>query len=136
MNDTIADGPRSLARTESTLRNALLDSRQRWRDLVTMGADLAYETDAWGRFVFVIPDPSLGWSTATLIGQPAELLLVGGTRACRQLADFGRRARAARWMVGLVSPGALIGGKSAACAAQPLPARRFLRFIGGQLVGG
>jgi diguanylate cyclase (GGDEF)-like protein len=81
MNDTIADGPRSLARTESTLRNALLDSRQRWRDLVTMGADLAYETDAWGRFVFVIPDPSLGWSTATLIGQPAELLLVGGTNA-------------------------------------------------------
>jgi diguanylate cyclase (GGDEF)-like protein len=81
MNDTIADSPPSLARTEATLRNALLDSRQRWRDLVTMGADLAYETDAWGRFVFVIPDPLFGWSTATLIGQPAELLLVGGTNA-------------------------------------------------------
>ena len=44
-------------------------------------ADLAYETDAWGRFVFVTPDPALGWSAATLIGQPAELLLAGGTGA-------------------------------------------------------
>jgi hypothetical protein len=78
MNDTIADSPRSSARAEATLRNALLDSRQRWRDLVSMGADLAYETDEWGRLVFVMPEPSLGWSTATLIGQPAELLLVGG----------------------------------------------------------
>ena len=44
-------------------------------------ADFAYETDAWGRFVFVMPDPALGWSAATLIGQPAELLLAGGTVA-------------------------------------------------------
>ena len=44
-------------------------------------ADLAYETDAWGRFVFVMPDPALGWSAATLIGQPAELLLAGGIGA-------------------------------------------------------
>ena len=56
----------------------MLDSRQRWRDLVLTAADLAYETDAWGRFVFVMPDPALGWSAATLIGQPAELLLAGG----------------------------------------------------------
>ena len=63
------------------MRDALLDSRQRWRDLVTMAADLAFETDEWGRFVFVIPDPALGWSAATLIGQPAELLLRMATRA-------------------------------------------------------
>jgi diguanylate cyclase (GGDEF)-like protein len=81
MNDTIDVRPRSSAQTEATLRDALLDSRQRWRDLVTMGADLAYETDEQGRFVFIIPDPSLGWSTATLLGQPAELLLAGGTNA-------------------------------------------------------
>src|SRR5487761_2444594 len=30
------------------LRGALLDSRQRWRDLVGMAADLAFETDALG----------------------------------------------------------------------------------------
>ena len=59
----------------------MLDSRQRWRDLVLTAADLAYETDAWGRFVFVMPDPALGWSAATLIDQPAELLLAGGIGA-------------------------------------------------------
>ena len=42
------------------MRHALLDSRQRWRDLVTMAADLAYETDEWGRFVFVIPGTLAG----------------------------------------------------------------------------
>src|SRR5437764_8898924 len=81
MDEPVADSPRTLARTDANLRHALLDSRQRWRDLVLLGADLAYETDAWGRFTFVIPDPALGWSTATLVGQPAELLLTGGTNA-------------------------------------------------------
>jgi diguanylate cyclase (GGDEF)-like protein len=57
------------------LRAALLDSRHRWRDLATMGADLAFETDAWDRFVFLYPDTLLGWNAATLLGQPAGLLL-------------------------------------------------------------
>jgi diguanylate cyclase (GGDEF)-like protein/PAS domain S-box-containing protein len=57
------------------LSGALLDSRQRWRDLVTLAADLAFETDAAGRFVFVAPDPALGWPAAALLGQEAESLL-------------------------------------------------------------
>lgn len=57
------------------LRNALLDSRQRWRDLVNMAADFAFETDEHGRLSFVMPDPALGWPAATLVGQPANLLL-------------------------------------------------------------
>ncbi|HME27750.1 MAG TPA: diguanylate cyclase [Acetobacteraceae bacterium] len=73
MPDTIAP--------DAALRHALLDSRQRWRDLVLTAADIAYETDAWGRFVFVMPDPALGWPAATLVGQPAELLLAGGIEA-------------------------------------------------------
>ncbi len=64
--------------TGTTLRDALLDSRQRWRDLVAIAADIAYETDTWGRFVFVTPDPALGWPVDTLVGQPAELLLANG----------------------------------------------------------
>jgi diguanylate cyclase (GGDEF)-like protein len=60
------------------LRDALLDSRQRWRDLVIQAADFAFETDEWGRFVFVVPDPALGWSASMLVGQPAELLLADG----------------------------------------------------------
>jgi diguanylate cyclase (GGDEF)-like protein len=66
------------AATEDRLRDALLDSRQRWRDLVIQAADFAFETDEWGRFVFVVPDPALGWSASTLVGQPAELLLADG----------------------------------------------------------
>ncbi len=82
MNDvTVGDRPRAAAQPGDALRDALLDSRQRWQDLVTMAADLAYETDALGRLVFVTPDPALGWPATTLIGQPAELLLTGGASA-------------------------------------------------------
>lgn len=59
------------------LRGALLESRQRWRDLVTMATDLAFETDAQGRFVFVAPDIAFGWPAATLLGLRAEDLLAG-----------------------------------------------------------
>lgn len=76
MVDTIAETPP--VSTDAMLQRALLDSRQRWRDLVIMAADLAYEIDAWGRFAFVVPDPALGWSVETLVGQPAELLLASG----------------------------------------------------------
>jgi diguanylate cyclase (GGDEF)-like protein len=73
MSDAIVEGLPAWA--DATLRRALLDSRQRWRDLVTMAADIAYETDEWGHFVFIMPNPTLGWTTDVLIGQPAELLL-------------------------------------------------------------
>jgi diguanylate cyclase (GGDEF)-like protein/PAS domain S-box-containing protein len=59
----------------SPLHGALLESRQRWRDLVTLSADLAFETDAEGNFTFLAPDPVLGWSATALIGQPATTLL-------------------------------------------------------------
>jgi len=71
------DTPSTVA-TGDKLRDALLDSRQRWRDLVIQAADFAFETDEWGRFVFVVPDPALGWSASMLVGQPAELLLADG----------------------------------------------------------
>ena len=64
-----------LAGPDDALRGALLDSRQRWRDLVMMTADFAFETDEWGRFVFVVPDPAIGWPTGTLVGQPWTLLI-------------------------------------------------------------
>ncbi len=63
------------------LRRALLDSRQRWRDLVGLACDFAFETDAWGRFVFITPDPALGWGAGTLLGQPGQLLLPAATDA-------------------------------------------------------
>ena len=66
-------------RAEGVLRGALLDSRQRWRDLVTMAADFAFETDASGRLVFINPDPALGWPSSLLLGQPVELLMADRT---------------------------------------------------------
>ncbi len=70
-----ADVAATLLPGSNALRGALLDSRQRWRDLVTLAADLAFETDADGKFVFVAPDPALGWPAATLLGQDAAQLL-------------------------------------------------------------
>ncbi|HET7881616.1 MAG TPA: sensor domain-containing diguanylate cyclase [Acetobacteraceae bacterium] len=78
MADTnIAAGNRRSA-TDHSLRHALLDSRQRWRDLVLTSADIVYETDAAGHLVFVMPDPVLGWSTSTLLDYPADRLLISG----------------------------------------------------------
>jgi len=57
------------------LQGALIDSRRRWRELVDLGADFAFETDEWGRLVLVTPDPALGWPANALIGQPAVTLL-------------------------------------------------------------
>ena len=84
--------------SDGPLCSALVESRSRWRELVGLAADLAFETDPWGRFVFVSPDPALGWPAATLLGQPAELLLARvegapGFNPFRPLAAVrGRRA--------------------------------------------
>ncbi len=60
------------------LRSALAESRQRWRDLVCVAADLVFETDAQDRISFVMPDPALGWSASQLLGKPGESLLAAG----------------------------------------------------------
>ena len=59
----------------ATLRQALIESRQRWRQFGAIATDLAFETDAAGRLSFIAPDYVLGWSAAELLGQPASFLL-------------------------------------------------------------
>jgi diguanylate cyclase (GGDEF)-like protein/PAS domain S-box-containing protein len=61
--------------TADLLHGPLIDSRQRWQHLVALAADIAFETDSNGRFVFVFPAMALGWLDSALIGQPSELLL-------------------------------------------------------------
>ena len=57
------------------LHEALLDSRQRWRDFVALAADLAFETDRDGRLTFIAPESVLGRDAACLLGCfPATLL--------------------------------------------------------------
>jgi diguanylate cyclase (GGDEF)-like protein len=82
----------------NALRGVLLDSRQRWRDMVTMTADLAFETDEWGRFVFVTPDPALGWSVNMLLGQPAELLLADTTTGFNPFRPSAPLRRRRAWL--------------------------------------
>ena len=82
---TTAYPPHALQRDPLGRQGAQADSAQRAAGQPaamarsgTRSADIAYETDQWGRFVFIAPDPVLGWPAATLLGQPGELLL-----ACR-----------------------------------------------------
>ncbi len=81
MNDIASDISRSPDQTQlgqahgNVLRDALLDSRQRWRELVNLYADFAFETDEWGHFVLVSPDPALGWPATALTGKTASELL-------------------------------------------------------------
>jgi diguanylate cyclase (GGDEF)-like protein/PAS domain S-box-containing protein len=56
---------------DRTLREALIESRQRFKDLVEISSDFAWETDAAGRFVYVSPPGALGWSVAELVGSDA-----------------------------------------------------------------
>lgn len=99
MSDGILAGPPGSA---DALSGALLDSRQRWRDFVSLAADLAFEVDAEGRFTFVAPDPALGWRASRLLGRfAAELLDSTGlgdpflsARPIHQLHLFLRRGDA------------------------------------------
>lgn len=64
------------AELDRALRQALIESRQRLKELLEMACDFAWETDAAGRFSFVTSNGALGRSTAELLGQdPASLTL-------------------------------------------------------------
>ncbi len=54
---------------ERGLRNALLESRQRYKDLVEASSDFAWEIDAEGRFTFVSPHGGLGYTASELVGR-------------------------------------------------------------------
>ncbi len=56
---------------ERSLRSALIESRQRYKDLVEAACDFAWETDAEGRFTFVSAQGALGYSAAELVGAGA-----------------------------------------------------------------
>lgn len=58
------------------IRQALFDSRQRYRDLVTISSDFAFETDSNGTFVFVSPHGALGYSAEDLVGRSPHEFLV------------------------------------------------------------
>ncbi len=66
----------SAAALERNLRVALADSRQRYKDLVEISSDFAWETDADGAFAFVSPRGALGYTAGALIGREAASFVV------------------------------------------------------------
>lgn len=88
--------PPATAPTPLPVARALLESRQRWRDLATLAIDFAFETDARQRFSFIHPETVLGWPAASLLGQPADMLVARtdgepGTNPFRVAAPVRRR---------------------------------------------
>ena len=61
---------------ERSLRAALIESRQRYKDLVEAACDFAWETDAEGSFTFVSTQGALGYSAAELVGARAQYLQI------------------------------------------------------------
>ncbi|WP_420403152.1 diguanylate cyclase domain-containing protein [Nisaea sp.] len=57
---------------DQNLRNALVESRQRYKDLVEISSDFAWETDADGKFVFVSTAGALGYEPDELVGRVAD----------------------------------------------------------------
>lgn len=64
---------------ERNLTQALMQSRQLFKDLVTCSTDFAWETKADGSFGFVSPRGALGFSARELEGTPARNLLADDT---------------------------------------------------------
>lgn len=64
---------------ESNLRATLVESRQRYKDLVEISTDFAWELGDDGRFVFVSPRGALGHIADHLVGRrPSDFLLQQG----------------------------------------------------------
>ncbi|OUR75282.1 hypothetical protein A9Q83_17780 [Alphaproteobacteria bacterium 46_93_T64] len=64
---------------QRNLTNALIASRQLFKDLVTCSAEFVWETDNLGRFRYVSPRGAVGYSAAQLDGMPAKDLVLGNT---------------------------------------------------------
>ena len=58
--------------TSHALNEALIESRARYKALVELSSEFAWETDSDGRFNFVSPQGALGYGAAELVGQTPE----------------------------------------------------------------
>jgi diguanylate cyclase (GGDEF)-like protein/PAS domain S-box-containing protein len=57
---------------ERNLRSALVESRQRYKDLVEVSSDFAWEVGSEGQFVFVSSRGALGYAANELVGKRPE----------------------------------------------------------------
>ena len=61
---------------DRALQTALVDSRQRYKDLVEISSDFAWETGSDGAFVFVSPRGALGFVSDELVGRNPDVFLL------------------------------------------------------------
>ncbi len=64
---------------EQQLRQTLTESRQRYKDIVEISSEFAWETGANGRFVFVSPRGALGHAAEALIDRDPVALFIDRT---------------------------------------------------------
>lgn len=64
------------ATLEVSIRSALAESRTRFKDLVEVAADFAWETDRDGFICYISPHGALGYVPEELLGEAPEALLV------------------------------------------------------------
>ncbi|WNK00513.1 diguanylate cyclase [Thalassospiraceae bacterium LMO-JJ14] len=57
---------------ERNLRTTLVESRQRYKDLVEISSDFSWEVDAQGKLIFVSPQGALGYKPDELVGHEAR----------------------------------------------------------------
>lgn len=76
---------------ERSLRDALVESRRRYKDLVELSSDFAWETAADGTFVFVSPAGALGYDADDLVQHRPEEFLDSSIQYIGAL-PFGTRA--------------------------------------------
>lgn len=77
---------------ERSFREALVDSRRRYKDLVELSSDLAWETDAGGRFIFVSPGGALGYGADELVQRRPEELFDDSVQAMDESPFMARQA--------------------------------------------
>lgn len=70
--------PGRASKPDQALVDALVESRRRFKEIVEVSGDFAWETDAAGAFVFVSPGLTLGYRPDELIGASASRFLVEG----------------------------------------------------------
>lgn len=78
---------------QARIRSALIESRQRFKDLVDISSDFAWETDATGRFVFVSPQGGLGYPAVALLGRDPATLAIDEDEALLSEQPFAARER-------------------------------------------
>jgi PAS domain S-box-containing protein len=87
----------------ANLRRALVDSRKRYKDLVEVSSDFAWEVNGAGRFDFVSPRGALGFSASALMGRAADSLLFAMPGLEPESSPFATRRpieQVETWLVG------------------------------------